>query len=670
MAESLIPVPGLEALFAPEGPVARREPAYEFREEQVVLAREVEAAIAEGSTLVAEAGTGVGKSLAYLVPAAVWAITNEKRVLVSTYTKALQEQLVRKDLPAVAAALSEAGLPLRFAHLMGAENYLCLQRLEAAKRRADEGPREPGLRRALGELSRWAASAHTAARSAIPFPVPAGVWGNVCRDTDICLGDRGPFRDRCLYKQERQRALSSHILVVNHSLFLSGAWLPPFHAAVFDEAHSLEAAAKELLMRQVSTARWDRLVNDIYNPETRRGFARRILTADRALEAEAVGVLAQAKAEGRAFFERIAADHELSERESAPQARRLREGYRVENALEPALKSFSELFKDWGRRVETDEEDAELGALVRRCAEFGADLNAFLRGEEGGHAHWIEREKAWIGLQLAPLDLSGALGQRWKELGERTVGLVFTSATLATGSSLEHFRSSHGIAKANELKLGSPFDYQRNACLFLDPSLPSPQAQPAAYRQAVSRRLLEIAPVVKGGIFVLFTSFQTMAEVLKAARGGLAPRPVFVQGEAPPAELLAAFRAAGNGILFGVDTFWQGVDVAGDSLSCVVITRLPFGNFTSPIEQARREWFIDQGRDYFGEHSLPRAVLKFRQGFGRLIRSKTDRGAVVVLDSRITTGLYRQAFLDALPPCRHAASVDELAGFFGGPPGP
>ena len=657
MSRNLLPSPELDDLFGPDGTLARRHPGYEFREEQLLLAKEVAGALEDGSTLVAEAGTGVGKSMAYLLPAALWAAANEKRVLVSTHTKALQEQLIHKDLPDIAAALSEHGIALRFSHLMGADNYLCLQRLDTACKREPEP--------VLDRLSEWARTATTASRSSIPFPVPPTVWSAVCRDTDLCLGDRGPFRDRCLFKKERQRAMSAHIVVVNHSLFLSGGWLPPHHAVVFDEAHNLEGAAKDLMTRQVSTSRWDRLLNDIYNPESRKGFARRMLAEDRALEAEASRVLKLAKEEGRAFFRKIAADHELAARDPHVQARRLREGYKIENTLDPILKSLLEMFKTWGKALENDEEEAELASLVRRATECNVDLNAFLHGEQNGHAHWVEREKEWIGLQIAPLDLAESLGHEWEQLKERKVGLVFTSATLATGGSLRHFLETHGIANANDLKLGSPFDYKNNACLFLDPSIPSPQAQPAAYREAVARRLLEIVPVVKGGVFVLFTSFQTMDAVLKRVREKLAKdRPVFVQGEAPPAELLKGFRAAGDGVLFGVDTFWQGVDVQGESLACVVITKLPFGNFTTPIEEARREWFVTQGRDYFSEHSLPRAVLKFRQGFGRLIRSKTDRGAVVVLDSRITTGFYKQAFIDALPACRHAESVSDLAEFF------
>ena len=645
-----VAVPGLEAsvdaLFGEGGALSSVDARYEPRPQQAAMGLAVAEALDGGQTLVVEAGTGVGKSLAYLLPAALWAVDHGRRVLVSTYTRALQEQILDKELPAAARALAALGKTLRYSMLQGADNYLCVQRLQRLRD-------QPGLFAgtghgpALDDLAAWARTAESGHRSRLPRVVPHTLWSKVARDPDLCLGPNGKFWGQCLYRKDRERADRSHIVVVNHALLLSGGRLPSYDALIVDEAHSLEDSAVGHFGVQITAGRVMRLLDEIR------------AAAGRSPELEEP--VARCAAEIPEFFAEYAAAHGWPGRDAEPGGKLLSE---TRGALEPpalvALDAAVARALEKRSAAESDEDEALTLRLAHaRLTALRNDLKYVLTGNEEDVARWVEWYAGGVSLHAAPLDVGPRLGEG---LLGRGVPVVLTSATLDSGQGLRGFKTALKLDGARELKLDSPFDYPTQAALLVQDDLPDPTDK--AYAGDLARRCKEIADRVPGGVFILFSSWKALRAVHAKLRKTIKGRPLWMQGEAGNDALLAAFAEAGNAVLLGVDTFWQGVDVPGEALSCVVLTKLPFPNFGSPVEEARRRWFDGLGRSYFGDHSLPRAVMKFRQGFGRLIRSSTDRGAVVVLDSRLSKRGYGSAFLEALPRCRKLSTLDDLGAFF------
>jgi ATP-dependent DNA helicase DinG len=645
-----VAVPGpesaVETLFGEGGALASVDARFEPRPQQAAMGLAVAEALEDGGALVVEAGTGVGKSLAYLLPAALWAVDHGRRVLVSTYTRALQEQILEKDLPAAAKALGAMGRTLRYAMLQGADNYLCVQRLSRLREQPDLFG-ETGAQ-ALDELAAWARTAESGHRSRLPRLVPHALWGRLARDPDLCLGPNGRFWGQCLYRKDRERADRAHVVVVNHALLLSGGRLPPYDALIVDEAHSLEEAAVGHFGVAVTAGRVQRVLDEV-----RAASARRPELAEPA---------ALCAAEFPRFLEQTAREHGYPGREAEPGGSLLAE---KSQTLEPpslvALEGAVLRSLEKQAAAEPDEDEALTLRLAHgRLAALRGDLRHILERREEDVARWVEWHSGGVGLHAAPLDVGPRLGEG---LLGRGVPVVLTSATLDSGEGLRGFKTRLGLAGARELKLDSPFDYPTQAGLLVQHDLPPP-SDSKRYAAALARRCREVADRVPGGLFILFSSWRTLRAVHARLRRSIKDRPLWMQGEAGNDALLAEFSEAGNAVLLGVDTFWQGVDVPGAALSCVVLTKLPFPNFGSPIEEARRRWFESLGRSYFADHSLPRAVMRFRQGFGRLIRGTTDRGAVVVLDSRLAKRGYGGAFLEALPRCRSLESLDDLGAFF------
>ncbi len=639
------------------------------------MAIAVAEALQRNGRLVVEAGTGVGKSLAYLLPGALWASEQGRRLTVSTHTRALQEQIMGRELPVVSRVLGRLGRTLRTALLMGGENYLCVRRLERLARSPAFSLEPAAL--VLEELRFWTRTADTALRSCIPFSVPQDIWRRVCRDAEFC-GRRGRICGRCLYRLDRRRAENSQVLVVNHALLLSGARLPPAGALVIDEAHSLLDAAAGHLGACVTVGRFLSL------GETAADLARRIASAG----GDAEGALAAAERRARllveaapGFLGRVAADHGFRERSADAGAAPL-EG--IPEEVEPAaLPELEGCLVEVLRRCPDAESDSEVRSLQANVAALRRDLREILSRESLDVARWVEwrpvaaradGEDAVSGadraprrfafsLRAEPLEVSGALAER---LWAQDIPLVLTSATLSAGRGLGEFKAAVGLPEARALALDSPFDFRSQAGLLILDGLPEP-ADEAGYAAAVAQRCRELIPHVSGGVFILFSSWRMLRQVHGLLRLSFKDRLLAVQGDSGSEALLNEFKAAGNAVLLGVDTFWQGVDVPGAALSCVMLAKLPFPNYASPLEAARRRWYESCGRSYFEDWSLPRAVMKLRQGFGRLIRGASDRGAVVILDSRILHKGYGDVFLDALPSCRRLSGVEDFAAFFSKP---
>ena len=631
-----------EEVFGPGGALARVLPGWESRAPQVQMSQAVARALEREECLVVEAGTGVGKSLAYLLPAALWAVRNAKRVLVSTHTRALQEQLVHGDLPVVEGVLRELGLPFRFAMLMGADNYLCVQRL--TRLRAQPRQASGDAAEMLANLDAWSRGADTGHRAALPVAVPQNLWERLARDSEVCLGTSGPYWERCLWRLDRERAEKAQVVVVNHALLLSGARLPPYDAMLLDEAHNLEEAAVSRFGCEVTLGRVVSLAD-----ETRMAAK---LAGDSAL-AQAADV---AQAAGAGFLSELAQGHGLNGADEESSGRILEKTPDAAPIEIPALEAAlaAAVAAQEGRAIEAD-----LRSLYSRAAQLSNDLAEILKPAPST-ARWVAWPRTGPELRAAPLDVGRRLAEG---LFSRGSPAILTSATLASGDGLAGFKARVGLPGARELALDSPYDYRSQAALWCVPDLPEPSDE-AAHAEAVSAYCAEIVARVPGGVFLLFSSWKLLKKVHAVLRKTIKGRPVWAQGATGHEALLEQFESAGDAVLLGVDTFWQGVDVPGPALSCVVLTKLPFSNVGSPLEEARRRWLDENGRDYFRDWSLPKAVMKFRQGFGRLIRSGSDRGAVVCLDSRLLRKGYGHAFLEALPACRRIESLDELERFF------
>ncbi|HEX5003920.1 MAG TPA: helicase C-terminal domain-containing protein [Gemmatimonadales bacterium] len=681
------------ASLGEDGPVARVLGQYEDRQSQRDMAAYIADGYNDGGVLVLEAGTGVGKSFAYLVPALAWSRANGERTVISTNTINLQEQLVGKDLPMLREALAEEGWAPRFALLKGWRNYLCLSRLQHATG-AQQSLLEPERQDELVSLAEWASRTADGTLSDLPVQPTGEVWDEVCAEADLCTRVQCPFFDQCFLFKARRRAAEADVVVVNHHLLAAdlavrqasdnweeAAVLPPYRRLILDEAHHLEDVAASHLGTQVTSRGLQRLLGRF--ERNRKGLVPSLvmelsgrgdllsrasldLVHERLLPA-----IGDARRAAEQLFLRL---HALAEAGGGGQ-RRLTdefaqdaawdEGLRME--LDALLSSFDqvtrhvETVEDRLAQVESTERGdqllQEMRAVVRRLSAVSDGLNRTLRPSAGGipTVRWIERSGArrqHTQLSAVPLDLAPVLRAL---LFERLETVVLTSATLAAGGDFEFLERRLGLSTppspvtTREI-FSSPFDYP-SQCLFGIPDdFPDPREDEAAHDAALAMAVTDLAHAADGGLFVLFTSHAALRRAAQQLRGMLDPRwPLLVQGESSRDTLLRRFREAGNAILLGTDSFWEGVDVPGRALRGLVLCKLPFKVPSEPITAARLERLAEGGEDGFMGYLLPHAALKLKQGFGRLVRSTTDVGVVVLLDRRVITKRYGPLVLSGLP---------------------
>jgi ATP-dependent DNA helicase DinG len=606
--------------FEPGGALAATLPGYEPRAEQAALADAVERALATGEHLVAEAGTGTGKSLAYLIPA----LESGRRVIVATATKALQEQLLAQDVPAAAAAL---GRELRVAVLKGRQNYVCRRQLQTF------GPmllRDARDEEAFERLQPWLVETETGDRAELPFEPSESLWAELAVGSDRCAGRRCPFLSACYSEAARERAGEAELVIANHALYFAdlaagGGVLPEHDAVVFDEAHRLEETAATWLGGRVSRAGLRRLAADV----------------ERACRD------AGEPAPGR-DLDRVERAGERLLRTVAPPAgrRRLREP-----PAEPVLLLIDAL---GGLATELHGRGEELDGLSRRTLALAAQVEAIL--EPGGNERvvWAEPDSvAW-----APVDVSAELRERLWDDGPTA---ILVSATLTTGEDASFVRRRLGLAEAREVVVGSPFDYREQALLYVPRTMPDPRSD--GFTERAADEMLSLLALSEGRALVLTSSYRAL-DVLRERIRGRVPYELLVQGEAPRERLLERFRTEIDSVLLATATFWQGVDVPGESLSLLVIDKLPFSAPGDPLHEARCEAVEAAGGDWFRDFALPTAMLQLRQGFGRLIRGHDDRGVVAILDPRLRTRPYGRAFLAALPRCPLVEDSAAVAAFF------
>jgi ATP-dependent DNA helicase DinG len=649
-------VPPKDPIFAVLGPgglLARQSEHYEHRPQQIDMARLVRRVLDERRYALIEAGTGTGKTLAYLLPA----ILSGRRLVLSTATKTLQEQIVNKDLPLLERT---SGIEFKATVMKGRGNYLCLARLE----RAQEDPhftvptREDA--RALALIEKWSGETQTGDRAELDLPEGLRIWRELSATSDTCLGQRCPVFEECFVTRMRRQAADSDLLIVNHHLFFADLALktsrgagrgaeviPRYDAVVFDEAHALEDVATEFFGVGASDYRVEDLVHD----------TERLL--DKLEESDDVeSLLTKAERVSRQFFREVAERLPRSReplRLKAADAGRLRVGAGDLRDVLLALKGRL------GR-----EEDVDVQNIVRRARELVDDLDFLVSVDEPGFVYWAEGRARATFLRAAPIDVAEELSNR---LYRSVDTVVFTSATLTAQGRFDFVKQRLGLSdpesgadlySVETLLLDSPFDYRTQAALYAPTHLPEPTDR--AFVEAAAEEILELCKLTDGRAFVLFTSLRNMNEVHRRLKDRL-PYRVLLQGERPKQVLIEEFREKPS-VLFAAHSFWEGVDIAGEALSLVIIDKLPFASPADPVVAARVELLESRGHDAFGEYQVPQAALALRQGFGRLIRSRRDRGVVAVLDRRLTTRRYGRAFLDSLPACPRTDDRAKIAGWW------
>ncbi len=626
--------------FGKKGLLSEWHPNYEFREGQVRMAEAVESALADKRHLIVEAGTGTGKTLAYLVPA----ILSGKRVIISTGTKNLQEQLFFKDIPFLEKHLGK----LRACYMKGRNNYACRQKIYDAEKE----PILTGLEEVADfQIIRdWEKTTETGDRAEIKqLPENSGAWHKIDARAEACTGQKCTQFDRCFITQMHVRANESDLIIVNHHLFFAdlnvkgderGAILPDYAAVIFDEAHEVEDTAGQYFGVSISSAQVDDFARDTAALAGRKNFGSqeldRILITLSDKSAQFFGLFGAV--EGRSGFKSHDAFLEKHEEEYR------NVGYALEMvALQMEL---------------TKAAPDEALPLMARARDMMKRLEFWMEGRDKRYVYWIEKRGRRTFLQATPIDVSGMLDKR---LFDAVDTVVLTSATLAVAGGFEFVQQRLGMRNARTEIVESHFDHQHQALLYVPQHLPDPRNQ--AFTAAAALEIVELLELSKGRAFVLFTSYSQMRLVYDRVSLEI-PYPTFLQGTAPRSALLEDFRRTPNAVLFATSSFWQGVDVPGDQLSCVIIDKLPFAVPSDPVVEARIAAIKDDGGDAFRGYQIPQAAIALKQGFGRLIRSKTDRGVLSILDNRITKTSYGQIFFDSLPHYGFTMQRADVENFF------
>jgi ATP-dependent DNA helicase DinG len=637
----------IEGIFGPGGLLARAHPGYEFRPSQLEMACAAEEAFEKHQHVVVEAGTGTGKTLAYLIPA----IRSGRRVVVSTATKSLQEQLFHKDVPFLQKHFAPN---LKAALMKGRANFLCREKVhqmdgQAAFKGIDEVDW-------FAQIRDWEKLTETGDRSELGFlPDDAELWNRIDARSDLCTGQKCAEFQRCFITAMHQRAHEADLVIVNHHLFFAdlalrqddfGSILPEYSAVVFDEAHEIEDVASDYFGRRLSSYRFEELARDTE-------------TTLRVLRIEAAPLrrhLARVRERGRSFFENF------PEREGRYPFGPAERGAFLEQNREAYGELCSALKRVEAELSSLTPKPEEVLTLARRAADVRRELEFLLESREKSYVYWYERRGRGVFLAATPIDVSQILRE---QLFERFDTVLLTSATLAVGGRFDYLKQRLGVLPAKERVLPQEFNFREQALLYIPGAIPD--VRDASFPTSAADQIARLLEITQGRAFCLFTSYAQMKDVHERVAGRVS-FPLLLQGTAPRTALLERFRSTPNAVLFATSSFWQGVDVPGAQLSCVIIDKLPFAVPSDPVVAARVRALEEDGRNAFAEYQVPEAVLALKQGFGRLIRSKTDRGILAILDNRIRRMQYGRIFLESLPDYTTTQDLAEVARFIEGHP--
>ncbi len=650
----------IEKVFGTGGLISKFHENYEYRSGQIKMAEAVAQAFADKRHLIVEAGTGTGKTLAYLIPAISAALQTKKRIIISTGTKNLQEQLMEKDIPFL-----QKVLPKKFtaAYMKGRSNYACLYRIQ----KADNQPILDGLdqKRYFDEVRDWSRETSTGdRRELVDLPEDLSFWSRINAKSDTCIGQKCPEFEPCFITRMRTGAEAADIVIVNHHLFFAdlnvrgnqfGKVIPDYGAVIFDEAHLIEDIAADYFGFQVSNFQIDELVRD----SATLPISDAIATRDIDKTASKISGLSeqfwirfiQARTEGRFPLQPDVFAYRSTNGEQ--QATPLGEAYfALDSAmqrLEAQLDAFSETVP-------------EADSVIRRTRQTRFDLDFIVTQAERNYVYWLEKRGKGIFLRASPVDVSELLREK---LFEKVETCILTSATLSSSGKFDFIRERLGLdtGKTTGMVAPSAFDYEKQAIIYLPKAMPDPRSP--EFTQLAAGEIVKILQITNGRAFVLATSNASMKALYELVSSRVS-FPCFVQGTMSKTGLLEKFRETPNAVLFATASFWQGVDVQGEQLSCVIIDKLPFAVPTDPLVAARSRFVDENGGNSFFDYSVPQAVISLKQGIGRLIRSNSDRGVIALLDPRLRTKRYGKDFLTSLPRMRITSDLDEVGIIFGG----
>ena len=695
----------IENVLGKDGIIANKLDSYELRPQQMDMALTIEKSIEENKHLIIEAGTGVGKSMAYLIPFIFWTVRNKKKVVISTYTKTLQEQLIKKDLPFLRNALRSANdntrqnnlpgqedkLDFSYTLCVGGQNYLCLRRFNQLQMHGLIDTKKEV--KELQEIIQWEGQTKSGLRSELDFEPSQSVWSKVCRESDLCFGKKCLFNDDCYYYKARRKEYKAQILVTNHHLFFAnlvneGRVLPDFDAVVFDEAQTLEDVATSYFGIAISNFNVKFLLDSILNPKTGKGLITRLFKPSDKTVAAIRETLDEARHASDLFFSEITEKYGTGSKTT-----RIRKKGVINNYLSKPLSNLSGALESLLNLVTVEEERLEIFVFANRCRETNKNISIIINQELEEYVYWAEIEKRITSLGLlnhkytryslfaAPINITEDFE---KQIFDKIRPVILTSATLSVNGNFNYIKERLGIPDCTpaghfhreefdsditnsgdfcEKIIGSPFNFSENALIYVPDNIQDPNQEPDAYRHNITKHIEEIISLTQGRSFILFTSFEMLNAVYKKIKDDMDTYTLFKQGDKPRYQLLEEFKASKNPVLFGTATFWQGVDVPGKALKCVIITKLPFAVPSDPIIEARMELLKSQNKNPFMDYQVPQAITLLRQGFGRLIRTATDTGIVAILDPRIKSKFYGKFFLNSLPGCEKTSDIKDIKNF-------